>query len=94
MKIPSLLVAALVVCAAPLASAEIVTIDGNMSVRDAAVDHPARGSTMQSVETKFGAPVNKHAAIGKPPITRWDYPGFSVFFENDRVITSVATAGQ
>jgi hypothetical protein len=93
MKIPSLLVAAFVVCAAPLATAEIVTIDGTMSVRDAAVDHPARGSTMQSVESRFGAPVSKHAAVGKPPITRWDYPGFSVFFENDRVLHSVANAG-
>jgi len=93
MKIPSLLVAAFVVCAAPLATAEIVSIDGTMSVRDAAVDHPARGSTMQSVENHFGAPVSKHAAVGKPPITRWDYPGFSVFFENDRVLHSVANAG-
>lgn len=93
MKFPMLLVAALVVCAAPLATAEIVTIDGSMSVRDAAVDHPSRGATMQSVETKFGAPASKHAAVGKPPITRWDYPGFSVFFEYERVITSVATAG-
>jgi hypothetical protein len=93
MKIPSLLVAAFVVCAAPLAIAEIVSIDGTMSVRDAAVDHPARGSTMQSVESRFGAPVSKHAAVGRPPITRWDYPGFSVFFENDRVLHSVANAG-
>lgn len=93
MKIPSLLVAALIACAGPIAQAEIVTIDGSMSVRDAAVDHPARGATMQSVESKFGAPLNKHAAVGKPPITRWDYAGFSVFFENDRVITAVSTAG-
>lgn len=93
MKIPSLLVAAFVACAAPLATAEIVSVDGSMSVRDAAVDHPSRGSTMQSVESHFGAPVSKHAAVGKPPITRWDYPGFSVFFEYDRVIHSVANAG-
>jgi hypothetical protein len=30
--------------------------------------------------------------VGKPPITRWDYPGFSVFFEGDRVIDTVATS--
>jgi hypothetical protein len=50
------------------------------------------------VEQKFGAPVAKHAAVGgasahQPPITRWDYTGFSVFFERDRVIHSVATGG-
>lgn len=93
MKIPSFLVAAFVVCAAPLVSAEIISVDGNMSVRNTAVDRPARGSTMQSVESHFGAPTAKHAAVGKPPITRWDYPTFSVFFENDRVIHAVVTAG-
>jgi hypothetical protein len=28
---------------------------------------------------------------GQPPITRWDYAGFAVFFEHDRVIDAVAT---
>jgi hypothetical protein len=93
MKIPSFVVAALIVFASPLVCAEIVGVDGNMAVRDSAVDHPARGSTMQTVESHFGAPSNKHAAVGKPAITRWDYPGFSVFFENDRVIHAVIVAG-
>ena len=44
---------------------------------------------MTQVEAKFGAPVTKHDAVGQPPITRWDYPGFSVFFEHDRVIDAV-----
>ena len=93
MNIPSLLVAASVACGAPLVSAEIVSVDGNMAVRAAAVDRPVRGSTMQTVESHFGAPTAKHSAVGRPPITRWDYPGFSVFFENDRVIHAVVTAG-
>jgi hypothetical protein len=93
MKIPSFLVAALVAFGSPLVSAEIVSVDGNMSVRSTAVDKPARGSTMQTVESHFGAPTSKHNAVGKPPITRWDYPGFSVFFENDRVLHAVVTAG-
>jgi len=92
MKIPSFLVAVLVALAAPLVSAEIISVNGNMAVRQTAVDHPARGSTMHAVEAHFGAPTEKHPAVGKPPITRWDYPGFSVFFENDRVIHAVVTA--
>ena len=55
----------------------------------AAVDRPARGSTMASVTRHFGEPTNRHATVGKPPITRWDYPQFSVYFENDRVLHSV-----
>jgi hypothetical protein len=47
---------------------------------------------MSSVETRFGAPQNRRPAVGEPPITRWDYPGFAVFFEHDRVIHAVATA--
>src|SRR6266481_1581051 len=50
---------------------------------------PARGSTMESVRAKFGAPSQEEPAVGRPPITRWDYPGYVVFFENDRVLHTV-----
>jgi hypothetical protein len=46
---------------------------------------------MATVEARFGAPSLQQSAVGEPPITRWDYPGFVVFFEHDRVIHSVAT---
>jgi hypothetical protein len=62
-------------------------------VRDSAVARPERGSTMVGVERKFGAPVTRHPTVGAPPITRWDYPSFSVFFEGDRVIHAVVTSG-
>lgn len=55
----------------------------------APVNPPARGIDMNKVEAQFGAPTERHAAIGNPPITRWDYPGFSVFFEYQHVIHSV-----
>jgi hypothetical protein len=41
------------------------------------------------VTQRFGEPSKRHTAVGQPPITRWDYPGFSVYFEYDRVIDSV-----
>jgi hypothetical protein len=44
---------------------------------------------MAAVEARFGAPATKHAAVGDPPITRWDYSGFSVFFEHNLVLHSV-----
>ena len=50
---------------------------------------PASGSTQQSVEATFGAPIAKKAAVGDPPISSWEYEGFVVFFEYDRVIHSV-----
>jgi hypothetical protein len=74
-----------------LARAELIVDDGKVAVAPANVPQPARGSLMKTVEKQFGAPANRHPTVGKPPITRWDYPNFSVFFEGDRVIDSVAT---
>jgi hypothetical protein len=73
-----------------LATAETVVVDDQVQVRPSTVDRPARGLTMSAVEAKFGAPQTRHDAVGAPPITRWDYAGFSVFFEKDRVIDAVA----
>jgi hypothetical protein len=80
-----------------LAAAETIVVDDQVRVKKASVETPARGSTMTQVEARFGAPVAKHPAVSdpgkpmQPPITRWDYNGFSVFFERDRVIDSVAS---
>lgn len=53
------------------------------------VQTPNRGATMSKVETQFGAPTQRAAAVGQPPITRWEYPGFVVYFEHERVIHAV-----
>ena len=52
-------------------------------------NQPSRGMSMDKVEAAFGAPSNRVAAVGNPPITRWEYPGFVVFFENNIVLPSV-----
>ncbi len=51
---------------------------------------PMRGTTQTQVEAKYGSPVSKRAAVGDPPISRWDYQNFTVYFEHDRVIHAVA----
>ena len=53
---------------------------------------PARGMTMERVEAAFGAPLNRVPAVGQPPITRWEYPGFVVYFEHRIVLHTVAIA--
>ncbi len=75
------------------AAAETIVVNGAVSVAPSQVPTPKRGSTMADVEKHFGAPVNRHPTVGQPPITRWDYNGFSVVFEHDRVIDSVVTSG-
>jgi hypothetical protein len=53
--------------------------------------HPERGMQMDAVEARYGAPATRYPAVGQPPITRWDYPGFVVFFENNLVLHAVVT---
>jgi hypothetical protein len=53
---------------------------------------PIRGMSMTKVEGSFGAPAERYAAVGQPPISRWVYPSFIVYFEYDHVVHTVATA--
>jgi hypothetical protein len=51
---------------------------------------PERGMTMDGVESRYGTPSQKLAPVGDPPITRWEYPSYVVYFEHRHVIHSVA----
>jgi hypothetical protein len=81
-----------VVGVAPICRADIVASEDGIAVRDAGVAAPARGMTMAQVASKFGDPVTKVPAVGKPPISRWEYSGFVVYFERDRVLHAVVSA--
>jgi len=50
---------------------------------------PEKGLKMEEVKTQFGSPIQENPAIGKPPIIRWDYSNYSVYFEKEYVIHSV-----
>jgi hypothetical protein len=52
---------------------------------------PTRGLSMAQVEARFGAPSERFAAVGQPPITRWLYPSFVVYFEYQHVVHTVAS---
>jgi hypothetical protein len=86
---------ALLILAAPLAHADTLLIDGIDVDKQSAQSRPKPGMSMTSVESTYGTPAQRHAAVGgavaqHPPITRWDYPSFSVYFEHDKVIHAVA----
>jgi hypothetical protein len=70
-----------------MASAETVNMGG--ATAGSEYDRPTRGMTQASVESRYGSPVAVKAAVGEPPITRWEYPNFVVFFEYDKVIHAV-----
>ena len=54
---------------------------------------PENGLTKSEVENRFGAPTQKQGSVGDPPISRWDYPDYIVYFEYGLVITSVLKHG-
>jgi hypothetical protein len=63
---------------------------------ESAATLPARGNTMDQVQARFGAPAQKYPPVGgpnnrkhNPPITRWAYPTFNVYFEYNHVVDAV-----
>jgi hypothetical protein len=91
--IPATLAALLL--AASSAHADTLLIDDIDVAAQSATTRPRAGLSMTAVESTYGAPAQRHPAVGgaaaqHPPITRWDYSAFSVYFENERVIHSVA----
>ena len=77
---------------APIANADNLLIERVHT--EQGVTLPKRGASVSQVEARFGAPQQKVAAVGggsrrTPPITRWVYSGFSVYFENTHVVDAV-----
>ncbi|WP_068826295.1 phosphodiesterase [Pseudomonas sp. BMS12] len=56
---------------------------------DAVAGLPKLGESKRAVLERFGLADEEHPPVGQPPITRWDYRSFSVYFEYDHVIDSV-----
>jgi hypothetical protein len=85
------LLAAMVAISAVMAPARADTllIEGIERSAQSGAERPRRGMSMERVETVFGAPSEKLAAVGDPPISRWEYPGFTVYFEYDKVLHAV-----
>lgn len=55
---------------------------------------PSKGMNKSAVVARYGQPTTRRAPVGgssrqQPPITRWDYDGYSVIFEYDHVVDTV-----
>lgn len=76
-----------------LAQADTLLID--RVKRETSISMPHRGMSMDSVISSFGEPEQRLAAVGgestqHPPITRWVYANFTVYFEHSHVVNAVA----
>jgi hypothetical protein len=90
-KLRALFIASLAIGLAGIAGADTLqTGDAQNSSQFESASKPSRGVTMDRVAADFGEPTNRESAVGDPPIARWDYPTFVVFFEYDRVVHSVS----
>ncbi|HET6631198.1 MAG TPA: hypothetical protein VFG73_00630 [Rhodanobacteraceae bacterium] len=83
--------------AAPAAHADVLLI--KQVRKEQQLQMPTRGMSMAQVERKFGAPLRKLDTRGgdtpkHPPIHRWVYPGYIVYFERSHVIHSVINPPQ
>jgi hypothetical protein len=54
---------------------------------------PVNGMNKDDVRSRYGDPAQTHAPVGDPPITRWDYEQWSVYFEYDLVLFTVLKKG-
>jgi len=76
-------------CALSTAYAESLIIENIDTSSASLTQRPNRGMSMDTVESKWGAPDVKRASIGEPPIARWEYSTFVVYFEYRNVIHAV-----
>jgi hypothetical protein len=77
----------LVALATATASGDTLEMTGAPQANDVV----ARGLSMDQVERRYGEPAQRIGAVGDPPISRWVYPQFVVYFEGQFVIHAVAT---
>lgn len=64
---------------------------GQQGGANSAVPKPRSGLSMDQVSARYGDPIQRVAAVGEPPITRWIYSAYTVYFENNHVIHSVTS---
>ena len=76
-------------CALSITAVQADTLLVDRSKRAETAALPRRGSLMITVEAQYGAPNEKRDAVGDPPISRWIYPAFTVYFEHDHVVHAV-----
>lgn len=56
------------------------------------VETPKKGSSKSQVKRKFGEPNSVSGPVGQPPISKWQYSGFTVYFEYNHVVHAVVHA--
>jgi len=86
-----MVLALMLVFSTGLAQADVLLIE---EVRQSErMNLPVNGISRDEVQARFGEPVSRLAAVGNPPITRWNYASWSVYFEYELVLFTVLHKG-
>ncbi|HEY5654884.1 MAG TPA: hypothetical protein VIS04_03535 [Woeseiaceae bacterium] len=88
-KVASIVILALACGMAGTASADVLQMGETPYAAFEDSGKPGRGMTKDSVRSSFGSPEKQMDPVGDPPISRWEYAEFVVYFEYDRVIHAV-----
>ena len=74
------------------ASGEVIHIPvGQQAPELQGIARPVRGMTQRTVLDRFGEPNSMTVPVGEPPISKWTYDKYTVYFESSVVIHSVLT---
>ena len=84
----ALFCAALFVCLPEIANSQVINI-GKQATENKNINRPKKGMSQSLVVKLFGKPRTATKPIGAPPISRWQYKHFTVYFEGNYVIHSV-----
>lgn len=70
--------------------AEVIRVPIGEQAKDQnPIDMPTKGMSKERVKTLFGEPLEEIPARGQPPISRWKYQEFTVYFDSNVVIHCV-----
>lgn len=90
MVVSALIIVKLLSAAAPLAAEQVLVPIGRQGLPAQSLPAlPEPGSSMEQVEAMLGPPLRRHAPVGEPPISRWEYRHFVVFFEHRTMLDIV-----
>jgi len=71
-----------------ISTTHAITIPLSQKNRTNEILLPERGDSKEKVASTFGEPKSKQKPSGTPPISRWYYSSFTVYFEYNHVIHS------
>ncbi len=81
----------LLLATSTFANAEVISI-GKQSPNFDRSQLPQHGLSMAKVISRYGEPLEKSAPVGTPPITKWEYDQYTVYFEYEHVLKAVVQA--